>query len=111
MAILYITEYAEMVSLPAGRVGQMPSEPPLVEQTLVMSGISAQSQPFNAATRFVRLHTDSICAVTFGLNPTATVASGTSGSGRMIAGQTEYHALPPRMAGDTSYMVAGITTT
>jgi len=102
MATLYITEYAELEIGPAGRVGQMPMEPPLAEQTVAIGGTSAQSLAFNASTRFVRLHTDAICSVEFGTNPTAT---GTTG--RLAASQTEYRGVPKGQ----SYKVAVITNT
>lgn len=85
MATLYISEYAELPVGPAGRVGQMPSEPPLVDQTVAIAAGSAQSAAFNAKTRFVRLHTDAICSVLFGSSPTAAATNG-----RMAANQTEY---------------------
>jgi len=50
----------------------------------------------------VRIHTDSICSIEFGANPTATTSTP-----RMVAGQTEYHGVPVGQ----SYMVAAITNT
>lgn len=111
MALLYVTEYAEVVSMPGGKVGQIPVEPPLAEQTVAIGNSSTPSNAFNASTRFVRLHTDSICGLTLGSSPTATVASGGAGSGRMVAGQTEFRAVPPRQPNDTPYKVAVIATT
>ena len=93
MAFLNVTEYAEMQIGPAGRVGQMPMQPPLASQGVANAGASTQSTAFNAKTRFVRVHTDSICCIEFGTNPTA-VAIGASMTTRMAAGQTEYHAVP-----------------
>lgn len=89
MAVLYITEYAEMQIGPAGRSGQMPMDPPLAEQTVAIGGSSTASAAFNAATRFVRLHTDAICSIEFGTAPTATATTG-----RMAANQTEYRGVP-----------------
>jgi hypothetical protein len=89
MATLYITEYAEVHIGRAGRIGQTTTEPPLVEQTVAISGASAQSAPFNAMTRQIRVHCDAICSVLVGINPTATTSSG-----RMVAGQTEYRGIP-----------------
>jgi hypothetical protein len=105
MAFLYIAEFAEMQIGPAGRVGQMPMQPPLAEQTVVNTGATTQSAALNTNTRFVRLHTDAICGVAFGTNPTAVAGSG--GSMRMAAGQTEYHAVPK----GASYKVAVVTAT
>lgn len=93
MAFLYITEYAEVHLGLGGRQGQMPIEPPVAEQAISNTGGSTQSAAFNAKTRFVRIHTDTVCAVEFGTNPTA-VPAGASGTGRMAAGQTEYRGVP-----------------
>jgi hypothetical protein len=48
------------------------------------------------------LHTDSICSISFGTNPTATTSTA-----RMAAGQTEYHGVPVGL----SYMVAAVSNT
>ncbi len=93
MAFLSITEFAELAIGPAGRVGSMGVQPPLAEQSIANGGATTQSAAFNAKTRFVRLHTDTICAIEFGINPTA-VAAGASGTARMAANQTEYFAVP-----------------
>jgi hypothetical protein len=100
MTTLYITEYAQLMPSPVGGQGQMPMEPPLAEQTVAISGSSAQSNAFSAATRFIRLHTDSICSVEIGTNPTATASKG-----RMAANQTEYRGVPVGQ----SFKVAVIT--
>lgn len=101
MAVLYITEYAEMQIGPAGRVGQMPVEPPIAEQTLAI-GTVVSSAAFNAKTRLVRLHCDAICSVLFGTAPTASVTTG-----RMAANQTEYRGVPLGQ----SFKVSVITNT
>lgn len=89
MGILYISEYAELAIGPAGRVGQMPMEPPLAEQAITFTTVQP-SAAFNAQTRFVRLHTDTVCFILFGTAPVAVTAT----NGRMAANQTEYHAVP-----------------
>jgi|SRR5216684_1872435 hypothetical protein len=106
MAFLYITEFAEVEIGPAGRVGQFAAQPPLAEQAIVNTGGNTQSAAFNTATRFVRLHADSICAIEFGLNPTA-VAAGASGTARLAANQTEYFGVPKGQ----SFKVAVILST
>jgi len=93
MAFLCITEFAEMEIGPAGRVGQMPMAPELATQGIANAGATTQSAAFNAKTRFVRLHTDSVCCIEFGTNPTA-VAIGASMTTRLAAGQTEYYGVP-----------------
>jgi len=102
LGILYITEYAQLAPAGApGGWGQVPQEPPLAEQKITYSA-SVQSAAFNAKTRMVRIHTDSICSIEIGTNPTATTSTG-----RMVAGQTEYHGVPI----GAGYMVAAITNT
>src|SRR5262249_4488221 len=102
MPTLYIAEYAAVAQFQNGDPVLMPVEEPLVEQTVAIGGVSAQSGTFNAKTRFVRLHTDAICSILFGTNPTATATKQ-----RMAAGQTEFKAVPPSQ----SYKVAVITNT
>jgi hypothetical protein len=106
MAFLYITEFAELEIGPAGRAGQIAMQPPLAEQAIANGGGNTQSAAFNSKTRLVRLHTDSICAVEFGLNPTA-IAAGATGTLRLAANQTEYFGVP---AGQ-SFKVAVILST
>lgn len=90
MATVYITEFARAG---ADRLGQplynVPRQAPLAEQTVAIGGASAQSAVLNAETTLVRVHTDAICSVLFGVNPTATTAKM-----RMAAGQTEYFSVP-----------------
>ncbi len=81
MATLYITEYAGIMD---DRV-QIPIEPPLVNQTVAIGASSAQSAPFAATTRVIRISTDAICSVLIGVNPTATASDG-----RFAANQTEF---------------------
>jgi hypothetical protein len=98
---LYITEYANL-TFPNGEAGQMPLENPVAEQTVAIGGTSTQSMTFNPGTSFVRIHTDAICSVLFGTNPTASATSG-----RMAANQTEYRGVQRGQ----SFKVAVITNT
>lgn len=103
MATLYITEFVAVMQIaPGGHPIQIAAEPPVAEQTVAIGGASVQSNPFNAATRFVRLHTDSICSIEIGANP---VASATTR--RLAANTTEYFAVPATQ----SFKVAVITNT
>lgn len=89
MATLYISEYSEAgIKGP----GMLPAaaEPGVTTQTVAISGTTAQSAAFGATTRFVRVHTDAICSIAFGSNPTATTSKL-----RMAANQTEYFAVRP----------------
>lgn len=79
-----------------------PQEPELNTQTVAIGASSTQSSALKNNTQMVRVHTDSICSVLFGNNPTATTSNR-----RMVAGQTEYFRIPV----DSSLKVAVITNT
>lgn len=101
MATVYISEYPSLAA--EGSFGHglsMGNEPSTAEQTVVIGGASAQSSAFNTTTHFVRIHTDSICSVSFGSNPTATTTTK-----RLAANQTEYFAVRP------GHKIAVITNT
>lgn len=74
MATLYISEFTTLAThVQTGtQIAQMP---PVAEQTRSISGSTAQSSAFNIATRFVQLHTDAICSISIGSNPTATTST------------------------------------
>jgi hypothetical protein len=84
----------------------MPQGPALATQGVANAGATTQSTAFNAKTRFVRLHTDTICCYEIGTNPTA-VAIGAGMTSRLAAGQTEYIAVPV----GASFKVAAILST
>lgn len=100
MATLYISEYTEAAFGQVVRGLPVAAEPPVAEQTVTLSGTSAQSSAFNAKTRIIRVHTDAICSILVGANPTATTAKK-----RLPADWTEYFAV---QSGDK---IAGITNT
>lgn len=102
MAILYIAEYSRAADNSLGGFNQIADEASLQAEQTVTFTTTTQSSAFNAATRFVRIHTDSICHILFGTNPTAT-----TGKKRMAANTTEYFAVPP----GASYKVAAVTGT
>lgn len=105
MAVLYITEY---VSTGTNNARLVPVGLEIgADQTLAISGTSGQSVALKNSTQLVRLHTDAICSVLFGANPTAVIASGTAGSKRLAANQTEYFAVPV----NSGYKIAVISTT
>ena len=83
MAVLFITEYSRLAIEAQGfpvLVGLEPSR----TQTVAIGGGSVQVT-LGAGARFVRLHTDAICHVKFGTNPTASATEM-----RMAANQTEF---------------------
>lgn len=99
MAVLYISEYADMRYL-AGY------EPAIATQTVSVGGSSVQSAVFNEQTKFVRVHTDVVCSVLFGVNPTATTSSP-----RLAAGQTEYFAVRAPLDAGSRLRLAVISNT
>jgi len=102
MATLYVAEFEEMPHTSGSKVPAALA-PPLAEQTVaIAAGSAATTNPFNARTRFVRLHTDAICSVNFAIAPTATAAMM-----RLAAGATEYFGVPK----GASYKVAVIVNT
>lgn len=94
MSILYITEFSN-VGFTGGTSTQVAAQPANKEQAITISASSAQSNAFNPNTQLVRLHTDVICAIEFGTNPTAVAnTGGASATARMAANQTEYFTVP-----------------
>jgi hypothetical protein len=89
MATLYISEYSTLYVV-GGLEGQMPRTPPIAQQNITIGGVSVQSAPFNVATKLIRLHTDVVCSIAIGGNPTATVANA-----RFAANQTEFWGCNP----------------
>lgn len=87
MATLYVSEYSQAGTAGPGML-PVAAEPGATTQTVAIGGTSAQSSAFGTTTRFVRVHTDAICSIAFGSNPTATTAKL-----RMAANQTEYFAV------------------
>jgi len=85
MTTLYIQEYAKLAGDDMGKPVQAGQEPALASQTVAIGGASVQSAAFNARTEFVRVHTDVICSVKFGANPTATTSDA-----RMAADATDH---------------------
>ena len=86
MAKLYVSEYDRLGSVISGPA-MIAQEPSLVEQTVTFT-TTTQSSAFNAKTRYIRVHTDSICSISIGANPTATTSTK-----RMAADATEYFAV------------------
>lgn len=100
MATLYISEYSHMAVAGSGMgpafVGaQAPQEPALVEQTVAISGTPASSSAFGGFTQFIRVHTDAICSIVFGLAGSSPSAATTNK--RLAANQTEFFGVSPGM--------------
>lgn len=100
MTTLYITEFASLAQDTTAGGGVLLAKWPYVaKQTLSNTGGSTPSNPFNAATRFIRVHTDAICSIVIGnAGQTAGVAvapTATTSDARMAANSTEYFAVSP----------------
>ena len=99
MAVLYITEFSQPAIF--NQVVPVGLEPG-TDQTVAISGTSAQSSALKNNTQLVRLETDAICSIAFGANPTAT-----TGNRRMAANTSEYFGVPL----SSGYKIAVITNT
>jgi hypothetical protein len=82
----YVTEFP----LTADAGVQVARQPALINQTVTVSGVSAQSAAFGGDTKLIRVHCDGIVSLLVGANPTATTAMM-----RMTADQTEYFQVLP----------------
>lgn len=89
MPTLYVTEFPS-AAVDQGRAMPVAFAGTEVTQIVTISGASTPTIAFAETTRLVRLHTDSICSIKFGTNPTASTSTA-----RMAANQTEYFAVQP----------------
>lgn len=89
MAVLYISEYTD-APVYLGQTIPVGMEPAITDQTPLAVGAETKSALFNAKTTFIRVHTDAICSIAFGMAPTATTSNK-----RLAANQTEYFGVPP----------------
>lgn len=85
MAFLYITEYARQAKDTNGLLVPAGEEPALAYQKIANDGASVASAALNAKTRFVRLHSDSICSIKVAAVPVAVTTEN-----RLAAGSTEF---------------------
>jgi len=91
MGKLYVTEYSTQPIVRTGQMGGMGQEPCIVNASSPITfSTHAESAAFNANTKFIRVHTDSICSVKIGPAVTAT-----ANDARMAAGTTEYFGVRP----------------
>jgi hypothetical protein len=91
MSKLYVAEYATISQMP-NHTGQMPLEPPLIEQVLDFSGGAQTSQAFQPTTRCVRLHCDAVCSLI--ISRSSNPITATTNNARWAANQTEYRGVP-----------------
>jgi hypothetical protein len=98
MATLWIKEHETMPIISGNP--QIWAEPVSVEQTVTVSGTSAQSAAFNAKTKFITITCDGIFSYLVSTNPTAATTNF-----RVEAGNVLTFAVPP------AYKIAAITNT
>ena len=92
MSTLYNTELSSLGVDASGQNILAPVMPPAAEQTVTISGSTTPSAAFGGSTRFLQIHTDAICSIAFGTNPTATTANQ-----RMAANETRFYTVTPTM--------------
>jgi len=92
-AFLWLTEFKAPVENPVAPT--YPTAPSLADQVIAYgASIAAQSSPFTAQTRLVRVQATAVCAIKIGKGATAS-AGPVGGTTRMASGQTEYFAVHP----------------
>lgn len=90
MATLYITEVAFLAADLFGNVIAAPQMPPVMEQIVTISSISTASSAFQPSTRFLQVHTDSVCFLAFGTKPSSSPVATTSNQ-RLGSGETRFY--------------------
>lgn len=90
MATLYISEFKGMAISELGHQVSAPMSPPVTEQKVAIAGVSAQSSALSSNTRYVMVHTDAICSLAFGSDPTAVTTAH-----RMGANETRFYGVVP----------------
>ncbi len=99
MAFLYVSEYTAQQT-DQGKAVPIAFCPAIAEYTLAIGGGSVSSPAFQSNTNIVRLHSDAVCSIKFGLSPIAAATNA-----RMAQNQTEYFGVEPGQ----SFKVAVIT--
>ncbi len=74
MATLYIAEYARCADDSIGGLNPIVDEDSLLAENTVTVSTEQDSAVFNAATKIVRISTDTACHIKFGTAPTATTS-------------------------------------
>lgn len=99
MATVYISEHEDY-----GQVTQSGIIPAatLTAHIVSVTATASLSSAFSSAARVIRIHTDTVCSVSFGTAPSATASSP-----RMAGGQTEYFFLPATT--NTTFRISTIT--
>lgn len=84
MAKLYVTEFSAQHT-DQGRPVPVAYCPLITNNNVAITGGSVQSAVFSKNTNIIRVHSDAICSIKIGLNPTAT-----TDDARFAQNQTEY---------------------
>lgn len=92
MAVLYITEYAELARDSLGNVMPVGLAPALATQKVDFTSGETKSAAFQDATTLVRLVSDTSGFLLFGASPTATSTEDTL----LVALAAEYFGVQPR---------------
>lgn len=75
MSTIYVAEYAGLATTDQSDSVAILALPPIVEYTVIVSaGISGPPQPFNAATKYIEVSTDTTCSIAIGPFVGGTVA-------------------------------------
>jgi hypothetical protein len=91
LAKLYVAEFAHLPLDDRGRPVMAPPMPPIAEQVVAIGMTSTQAaNVFQSNTRYAQIHTDAICSVAFGTNPTATASNQ-----RLAANETRFTGVNP----------------
>lgn len=75
MATLYLTQYDQLAKEEYGPPVPTGQEPSLGDSVLAISGANEVSPTLHPRTRFVMVHTDVVCHIAFGTDPTATTSN------------------------------------
>jgi hypothetical protein len=91
MSKIYIVEFDKTAIDARGQNVMSAHYPAAVKQAAItITGSSTQSAAFGGTTRFIQFHTDAICSIDVGPNPTADPAYD-----RMAANETRYIGVEP----------------
>lgn len=95
MATLYITECKSLGWAPlGGQLVQAPHMPPVNEQHISITTVSAASTTWSTNTFMVMVETDATCSLAWTSSATVT-ATATTSQQRMAAGETRFYMVDP----------------
>lgn len=80
-ATLYISEFPSAVGVVGSTIAQVYPQPAITDQTVAITGASAQSAAFSSTTHAIQVECDADCSIAIGTNPTATTTNYLMGDG------------------------------